>query len=203
MNYAFISEFELLKHRHSHSNITREPWAEPGNRETATKYYKLKGARVEILRCNIEARRLVTSIRDEHALYEHTISHLETSAPLLAVAVQQTFNTRRRINNTHLARLEVLYALPGFTGIRGCGVRAAEGEMVGEGAALSGPSTADDAFEERDYDAAGALVGHEGASGDEDEPDDAMQSLLDGLARLVADDNIPDHMMHQWDSSQV
>lgn len=64
MDYVFVSEFELLKHRHSHTNITREPWAEPGNREMTTKFYKLRGARVEIVCCKVEARRLATSIHD-------------------------------------------------------------------------------------------------------------------------------------------
>lgn len=209
MDYAFVSEFELLKHHHSHSNITREPWAEPGNREMTTKYYKLKGVRVEIVRCNIEARRLQTSIHDEHLHYEDTIRRLQDSDPLLTAGIQRDYNTRCRINTTHLVHLEELYTLPGFTGIRSCGVRATEDNMPVDESVFRGVPGAEEAVEDGDVDVeadGGAAVPFNGkeASGDEEEPDEAMQSLLDGLASIGAgDDGIPRHMINQWDSSQA
>ena len=41
MEYSFISEFELLKHAHSHRIITTEPWALPLNHEMALKHHKI------------------------------------------------------------------------------------------------------------------------------------------------------------------
>ena len=41
MEYSFISEFELLKHAHSHCDITTEPWALPLNHEMALKHHKI------------------------------------------------------------------------------------------------------------------------------------------------------------------
>ncbi|KAF7984930.1 hypothetical protein HWV62_9841 [Athelia sp. TMB] len=201
MDYAFVSEFELLKHRHSHINIIREPWAEPGNREMTTKYYKLRGARVEIIRCNIEARRLATSIRDEHTHFDTTIQHLRDSDPLLASALQQQYDTRRRVNIAHLARLEELYNLSGFSGLRGCGVRAADETDPSVDGVFHAPPAATDEVEQYED---GGLPEDENPSEDEEEPDEAMQSLLTGLESIVMrDDSIPAHMLGGWDSSQL
>ena len=41
MEYSFISEFELLKHAHSHHNIITEPWALPLNCKMALKHHKI------------------------------------------------------------------------------------------------------------------------------------------------------------------
>lgn len=200
MDYAFVSEFELLKHRHSHSNIIREPWAEPGNREITTKFFKLRGAREEIARCNYEARRLETSVHDEHLHYEETIQRLQHSDPLLATAIQKEFVTRRRVNDAHLVRLEELYALPGFSGIRGCGVRAEEDILVADVTSGGMPEAADADVDEETAE----FFTSEDASGDEEEPDEAMQSLLDGLAAVVIERNgIPTHMLTEWDASQA
>lgn len=67
MNYAFIGEFDLLHHAYSHDNISQRLWALHINREIAAKYYKVKCARDEIVRLNVECRRLRTHIRDEEA----------------------------------------------------------------------------------------------------------------------------------------
>lgn len=203
MDYAFVSEFELLKHRHSHVNIIHEPWAEPGNREMTTKFYKLRGARVEIIRCNVEARRLATSIRDEHLHYETTIQHVQATSPLLASALQQQYDTRRRVNFTHLVRLEELYALAGFSGLSGCGVRAANESLPADDGAFRAAAQPQEPAVPQDV-AVGDLPDDENPSDDEEEPDDAMQNLLDGLASTsIGDHGIPKHMMGGWDSSQV
>lgn len=203
MDYAFVSEFELLKHRHSHANISREPWAEPGNREMTTKYFKLRGARVEIVRCKVEARRLATSIRDEHLHYETTIRRVQESSPVLSSALQQEYNTRRRVNFEHLVRLEALYNLPGFSDVRGCGVRAADEPLPADDGTFCSTAQHQETAADNNVETDGLLDDDE-PSADEDEPDDAMQSLLDGLASIVVrGDGIPEHMVGGWDSSQV
>lgn len=123
MEFAFISEFELLKHSRSHQDITTELWASPLNREMTTKYYKILRAREELNRVNIEASRLRTSIRDEHNLFHHHIQRLTVSNPFLAHALQQMYNTRHRVNTTHNIRLDKLEALRGYSGRRGAGIR--------------------------------------------------------------------------------
>ena len=55
MEYSFISEFELLKHAHSHCDITTEPWVLPLNHEMALKHYKINRAHEEMHRIHYEA----------------------------------------------------------------------------------------------------------------------------------------------------
>ena len=55
MEYSFISKFELLKHAHSHCDITTEPWALPLNREMALKHHKINRAHEEMHRIHYKA----------------------------------------------------------------------------------------------------------------------------------------------------
>lgn len=123
MDYTFVSEFELLKYSRSHQDITAQPWSRPVYREAMAKYFKLRRAHEEIVRVNVEARRLRTAIRDEHILYEDTIKELESADALLAAELHACYATRRRVNALHTRKLNELESLPGFTGIRGAGIR--------------------------------------------------------------------------------
>lgn len=126
MNYAFVSEFDLLHHAYSHKDITQLPWALQINREIAAKYYKIKGARDEIVRLNIECRRLHTHIRDEEAHYVQVIHELSATSPLLASEVRRSYENRRRVNRIHRVRLNAIQSLDGFTGWFTPGVRSDE-----------------------------------------------------------------------------
>lgn len=122
VDYSFISEFELLKHSSSYRDITVELWAVPGNREMTTKHFKVIGAYKEIRRCNYEARRLRTSIRDEQQMYAGHIARVQPSDPDIASEIQRQANTRARVQAYIMVRLNAIESLPGFSGIRGCGV---------------------------------------------------------------------------------
>ena len=93
VDYTFVSEFELLKYSLSYKDITAEPWAVPGNRKMTTKHFKVIGARAEIHRCNYEAQRLRTSIRDEQLMYVEHISHVQVSNQDLSSEIQQQADT--------------------------------------------------------------------------------------------------------------
>lgn len=123
MNYAFVSEFDLLHHAYSHRDISQLPWAIQLNREIAGKYYKIKGARDEIVRLNVECRRLQTHIRDEEALYVQVIQRLSQTSPLLAEEVRAAYENRRRVNRVHRVRLNAIQSLEGFTGWTTAGTR--------------------------------------------------------------------------------
>ncbi|KAI0818788.1 hypothetical protein BC629DRAFT_1588119 [Irpex lacteus] len=116
MNYAFISEFDLLHHTYSHKDISQLPWAVQLNREIAAKYYKVKSARDEIVRLNVECRRLQTHIRDEEAAYLQAIQRISPTSPLLAAEVRKAYENRRRVNRIHQVRLNTIQSLRGFTG---------------------------------------------------------------------------------------
>ncbi|KAI0083021.1 hypothetical protein BDY19DRAFT_873857, partial [Irpex rosettiformis] len=116
MNYAFVSEFDLLHHMYSHKDISQLPWAVQVNREIAGKYYKIKCAQDEIVRLNIECRRLQTHIRDEEATHLQVIHRLTLDSPLLAAEVRKAYENRRRVNRIHKVRLGAIQSLEGFSG---------------------------------------------------------------------------------------
>lgn len=116
MNYAFVSEFDLLHHTYSHKDISQRPWAVQVNREVAAKFYKIRAARDEIVRLNVECRRLQTHIRDEELHYIRVERELATTSPLLAAEVRKEYENRRRVNHIHRVRLNAIHSLAGFSG---------------------------------------------------------------------------------------
>lgn len=118
LDYAFISDFELLKHAYSQQDITREPWTIPGNREIMAKYFKVKRAREELERLNAETRRLRAFIVDERGLMQAQLHHLRGSDPYLAAELEEVCHRRHRVDTLHLLRLDDIESLPGFTGTR-------------------------------------------------------------------------------------
>lgn len=56
VDYGFVAEFDLLKHQHSHFNVMKVHWVSPANREIANKFHKIRHAREEIVRLNVEIR---------------------------------------------------------------------------------------------------------------------------------------------------
>ena len=65
MEYAFLSDFDLL--RDAHQDIRRKPWATRAARLAIDQAFKLEHAGEELAWLNIEIRRLATYIRDEDA----------------------------------------------------------------------------------------------------------------------------------------
>ncbi|KAG0707166.1 hypothetical protein DFH29DRAFT_760828, partial [Suillus ampliporus] len=118
LDYAFISDFKLLKHAYSQQDITREPWTNPGNREIMAKYFKVKCAREELERLNVEIQRLCAFIVDECGLMHAQLHHLHGSDPYLAAELEEVCHRRHRIDTLHILRLDNIESLPGFTGTR-------------------------------------------------------------------------------------
>ena len=119
MEYSFISEFELLKHAHSHRNITTEPWALPLNHEMALKHHKINWAHEEMHKIHYEAPWLHTSICNKHILYTQHIDHLHESNPSLAFTLKRIWAVWWHVNNTHMKHLNALERLDGYAGIQG------------------------------------------------------------------------------------
>ena len=116
VNYGFIAEFDLLKHHHSHFDITLLPWVPPANREVANKFHKIRRAKEEIIRLNVEICRLRTSIADEELYWEACAQSLVSAQPNLAAELRFAFRSRRRINEKHLERLRDIEELPDYSG---------------------------------------------------------------------------------------
>ena len=62
-NYGFIEEFVML--RNTRRDIMEKPWIKPVFREMLKMRQRIARAKEEILRCNVEIRRVYTAVCDE------------------------------------------------------------------------------------------------------------------------------------------
>lgn len=120
VEYAFLAEFDLL--RYSRSDVRLSVWTEPARREATIKYLQLQRAQEEIVRLNIEIRRLRTVIHDEGLQIQEVIDELRESTPSLAEELSRRHQLRCMVNAIHIGRLDRIESLPGFSGQRGVGV---------------------------------------------------------------------------------
>ncbi|KAI0083236.1 hypothetical protein BDY19DRAFT_987949 [Irpex rosettiformis] len=84
---------------------------------------QIRRAEEELLRLNVEVRRLHTAIRDERILFNQTLVRLNDTNDSLFGPVKEFIERRRRVNNHLLSRIHDIYKLPGFRGTRGPGTR--------------------------------------------------------------------------------
>jgi hypothetical protein len=128
VEYSFIGEFDLL--RESRRDVRTEDWAQPARREATVTYLRLKRAREEIIRLNVEIRRLRTYIHDETLLMEKTIQDLSATNVPLARQLAKQWSLRSQVNAVNLGRLDRIEAFPEFSGIHGVGRRLNHGTPV-------------------------------------------------------------------------
>ena len=112
--YSFLEEFNLL--RNTHRDISDMPWAKPVIRETIKKHLRVCRAREELDRCNIEARRVLTSIHDEDHRFDSILTTLVDQKSDLLGPVQEYCTRRRRVNFLLLGHIQQILGLDGFTG---------------------------------------------------------------------------------------
>lgn len=120
-HYSFIDQFNILADtRHS---VMDKAWAGTAIRELMFQSHRIARAHEEILRLNIELRRLHTSIVDEERDFDTVLQRLlDKSSPLHPPTLE--FITRRKgVNKLLLARMQSTYSLEGFTGTPSPGVR--------------------------------------------------------------------------------
>jgi len=119
--YSFLEEFSLL--RNTRHDISKAPWADPVVRETIKKFFRVRRAHEEIQRCNVETRRLFTSIHDEAHKLSGTLKVLvEQKSPIFG-AVNEYCVRRRQVNALLLGQIQQVFDLDGFTGDRTLGCR--------------------------------------------------------------------------------
>jgi hypothetical protein len=119
VNYTFIGEFNTLCH--SQSEVYSQPWAQTAHHEATIKYFKLCRACEEVIRLNIEVRRLRTSIHDESIHTQKTISLLLMTNPDLAFELQHRWKLHNAINHLHVQHLDAIKNLSVYTGVHGIG----------------------------------------------------------------------------------
>jgi hypothetical protein len=134
--YSWLGEFELLKE--SRYEVLQRPWAKPAYREVGAKYYKIIRAREEIVRLDVEIRRLQTWLNDEDQHLLQMTAKLHTSHPIMSQAIAFQYAYQHRVNNVHRARLRAIYCLEGYSGHTMPGRRLGYVEVVRVPVAMTG-----------------------------------------------------------------
>ncbi|KAJ7066287.1 hypothetical protein C8F01DRAFT_1208564 [Mycena amicta] len=115
VEYGFLADFDLL--REGRQDIRGEPWAQPAGRAAMDQHFKLLRAKEEIERLNVEIRRFVSFMRDEHAFLQRQEERLRVEGREgLAIQVASLCSERDRFTRLHMQRLVKLSKEPGFTG---------------------------------------------------------------------------------------
>lgn len=180
--YNFIEEFDMLSD--TKGTITQKPWAQPAGRAALKTWNRIKRAREEIERCNIEARRVHTAIHDEEKLFSAVLHGMKDD--ILYEAVREVCD-RRRVSNSHImVWLQRLYHLPQFSGVSTPGTRT--GGFMDH---LKDLMDGDVLLSQLDSHGEAAEVELEAGSGAElDEHDDERDDDFGGLIDFIADLNV-------------
>ncbi|TFK59791.1 hypothetical protein BDN72DRAFT_905544 [Pluteus cervinus] len=120
----FLGNFDIL--RDVGLNFEVQPWAQSKRRNAATAYFKIRRSQEEIIRLNVEVRRLRTWIADEDSATRAAIAKLDATNPILASELSHRWALRSRVNRVHIEQLDKLAKTPGFTGSSTTGVRRAQ-----------------------------------------------------------------------------
>ena len=119
--YNYIEEFNLLKD--CRTDIRETPWADPVIREAMKQRLRIKRAHEEILRCNVEVRRLHSHIYNEKEQYTSILHKLGEVFDSIYFSVEEYCTRRQHINEYLLEQIQHIFSLPGFTGSRTIGHR--------------------------------------------------------------------------------
>ncbi|KAI5991914.1 hypothetical protein EDD15DRAFT_2388404 [Pisolithus albus] len=160
VEYAFLADFDLL--RDTRQDISTRPWASPTGRLAINTYFKLCRAEEEVIRLNVEIRRVATYLVDEDRYLRACEALYQDANPILAYQISRYRAIRSRFTPLHLRSLEKISHLPGFNGTLSLGVSMSRGpgdsagvpQRVQMEAVLSSvPVGADDGEEDVDEDA--------------------------------------------------
>ncbi|KAJ7679874.1 hypothetical protein B0H14DRAFT_3681713 [Mycena olivaceomarginata] len=109
-----LAEFDLL--RDTDADIHSEPWAQPARREAMVLYFGIKRAKEEICRLNVEIRRLITFMLDEHVDFYRAVASTINVNPPLARELSGRWEHACAISTTICRRLVQTSKLQGFSG---------------------------------------------------------------------------------------
>ncbi|KIO01172.1 hypothetical protein M404DRAFT_28898 [Pisolithus tinctorius Marx 270] len=106
----------LAGSRDTRKDISTCPWASPTARLTINMYFKLCRAKEEVVRLNVEIRRVVTYLIDEDRYLRACEALYQDTNPALAYQISRYRAIRSRFTPLHLRTLEKISHLPGFRG---------------------------------------------------------------------------------------
>ncbi|KAG8713748.1 hypothetical protein FRC11_011155, partial [Ceratobasidium sp. 423] len=121
-NHAYVGDFDFL--RFSEHGAQDATWAKPANRQGVQTWQKIQRAKEEIVRLNVEIRRVRTHIRDEEAFLSTQYSLLQSRNPTLAVVLWPRMQLMTQVNRRINKDICSISELKGFTGDLWFGVRA-------------------------------------------------------------------------------
>lgn len=164
-----LAELDLL--RDTRLDIRKLDWAKPEHRKAAGLFFEMERAQEEIARLNVEIRRTLTAMADEHADYWFAVGATIFEDPALAFELSSRWRRRDAINRRAAERLRQISLLKGFTGSLSTGKRTGRDMRFATGIIL--PSWMDS-------------LAAEGQSNDEAE-DDEMDNFAEanGLLSFV------------------
>ncbi|KAJ3711310.1 hypothetical protein C8R42DRAFT_595980 [Lentinula raphanica] len=165
-HYSFLDQLNILQDtRHS---VLSKPWADPVVRHLMKQHRRVLRAREEIIRCNVEIRRLHTSIVDEEKRFDGILERLQ-GTPIFH-PVSSHIHRRRGINSLLLSRIRQTQALPGFSGEKSPGKRQglATDPTPPETRSLPDPDSDDG-----------------GTDGEDDEESERLNALIDVVSNLT------------------
>ncbi|KAJ3558554.1 hypothetical protein NP233_g11487 [Leucocoprinus birnbaumii] len=106
--------FTLL--RDCREDVTQRIWARPTSRRLMDQYFKTVRAREEIVRLNVEIRRVITHMHDEEQFLRAKEAALAPKDAYLAHQIKKLRLERTRFNEIHARRFAKLKKVSGFTG---------------------------------------------------------------------------------------
>ncbi|KAL0578052.1 hypothetical protein V5O48_003958 [Marasmius crinis-equi] len=110
-----LAEFDVL--RDTTTSLSELIWARPEHKEVVNLHYSILRAREEITRLNVEIKRKVSHMLDEHADYYHAINAARKDGDFGLVNELQWRNSRKaRLNEYVAEQLLQTSRLKGFTG---------------------------------------------------------------------------------------
>jgi hypothetical protein len=111
---ATVADFDLLQN--TRCDIRTLPWADQERREAMNLHFRVKRAKEEIHRLDIEIPRLVTFMLDDDYAYAMAINRCKHSSPDMAFHLAEERQYRNKINFAISRRLVQTSRLPGFSG---------------------------------------------------------------------------------------
>ncbi|KAG9121164.1 hypothetical protein FRC07_002992 [Ceratobasidium sp. 392] len=118
---AHMADFDFLKY--SEHGAQDADWARPAHRRCVAAWHKVQRAKEEIIRLNVEIRRVYTQIRDEERFLSSHYENLLSSDPDLAHSLFQRLQLTFEVDRHILRDLESITKLKGFSGDLSCGKR--------------------------------------------------------------------------------
>jgi len=128
VEYTTIAEFELLQ-TGAHEDIRNMEWADARNRQATICHLKISRANEEIIRLNIETKRLATWVNYESLELNQAIATCGVVDPVLSQAVTVFTAQRRRVNANLQVTLGHIYLLKGYSGETAIGMQQNDNDV--------------------------------------------------------------------------